>query len=96
MTGTYRLSNAAVDDLYRLWLYGLGMWGEERADRYYADFFRHFDLLAAQPLLYPAVDHIKPGYRRSLCGRDSVYYRIDGNVVEIMAILGQQDTDKWM
>ena len=35
-------------------------------------------------------------YRRSVCGVDSIYYRIVGNTVEIMRILGQQDVDDWL
>ena len=59
-------------------------------------FFRHFEQLAAQPLLYPAVDGIRDGYRRSLCGRDSVYYRVKADTIEIMAIIGRQDLEKWL
>jgi toxin ParE1/3/4 len=43
------------------------------------------------PSLYQAVDDIRPGYRRSVCGVDSIYYRAVDDIVEIMRILGQQD-----
>jgi len=66
------------------------------ADEYYAAFFEHFAQLAAQPLLYPAVDDIHEGYRRSVCGKDSIFYRVDGEIIEIMAILGHQDSNKWL
>ena len=55
-----------------------------------------FDKLAEQPLLYPTVDDIREGYRRSVCGTDSIYYRIEGQTVEIMAVIGQQDVDEWL
>jgi toxin ParE1/3/4 len=45
-------------------------------------------------LRYQAVDEIRKGYRRSVCGVDSIYYRIKGDDVEIMAIIGQQDIEK--
>ncbi len=83
-------------DLKRIWNYGLERWGVEAADRYHAAFFRHFEQLAAQPLLYPAVDDIRDGYGRSMCGRDSVYYRVKANTIEIMAIIGRQDLEKWL
>lgn len=51
-----------------------------------------FGLLAAKPYLAPAVDDVRKGYRRSVCGADSIYYRIEGNTIDIMAILGRQDT----
>jgi toxin ParE1/3/4 len=46
--------------------------------------------------LYQTVDDIREGYRRSVCGVDSIYYRIVGDTVEIMCILGQQDVDEWI
>ena len=65
------------------------------ADEYYATFFDHFEQLAEQPHLHPA-DNIREGYRRSVCGSESVYYRIVDEVVEIMAIIGRQDADDWL
>jgi toxin ParE1/3/4 len=47
--------------------------------------------LAENPRLWPAVDHIRPGYRRSVYGRHSIYYRIDPDAIVIVRILGQQD-----
>ena len=97
--GSYRLSDNAESDLYRIWLYGLDQWGLNKADTYVAAFFEHFDVLADNPFQYPAVDEIRDGYRRSVCGTDSVYYRIvddETNVVEIMAIIGKQDTNQWL
>ena len=43
------------------------------------------------------IDHatlIREGYRRSVCGADSIYYRINGDTVEIMNILGQQNINE--
>jgi len=37
------------------------------------------------------VDAIKKEYRRCVCGVDSIYYKINENIVEIMAIVGRQD-----
>ncbi len=94
--GNYRLSNNAEADLYRIWLFGLERWGQEAADQYFNDFIQHFQQLADNPLLHPAVDHIRQGYRRSVCGSDSVYYRVEGETVEILAVIGQQDLSEWL
>ncbi|MGB5520307.1 MAG: type II toxin-antitoxin system RelE/ParE family toxin [Gammaproteobacteria bacterium] len=94
--GNYRLSENAKADLTRVYRRGLREYGEAQADKYYQAFFERFEQLAEQPLLYQAVDDILPGYRRSVCGSDSIYYRIDGETVEIMAIIGQQDLDEWV
>ena len=91
--GNYKLSPNAEADLYRIWLRGLCEHGEAQADKYYAAFFERFEQLAEHPYLYPSVDFIREGYRRSVCGVDSIYYRIEDNAVEIMSILGRQDVD---
>ena len=91
----YRLSPNAQADLERIWFYGLEQWGVEAADKYYHAFLSHFEYLAEQPLLYP-VSSIRDNYRRSVCGRDSVFYRTDGPNIEIMAIIGRQDLHRWV
>ncbi|MCF6252454.1 MAG: type II toxin-antitoxin system RelE/ParE family toxin [Methylococcaceae bacterium] len=63
-------------------------------DKYYNDFFDRFEQLAKQPFLYQPVDYISKGYRRSVCGVDSIYYCIEDNTVEIMNILGNQDANE--
>ena len=76
---------------------GLRMYGEAQADKYFNKFFERFEQLADQPLLYTSVDEIRSGYRRCVCGVDNIYYRISQEYsVEIMAIIGQQDTVKWL
>lgn len=88
---SYKLSNEARSDLIEIARYGDEHFGTEQSDRYRDRFKRHFELLARQPTLFPAVDHIRVGYRRSVCGVHSVYYRIDEETVEIMRIIGRQD-----
>lgn len=78
--GTYKLSENAKLDLIRIYTRGLLEHGESKADGYYNAFFDRFEQLAEQPLSYPAVDEIRPGYRRSLCGVDSIYYRIQSGL----------------
>lgn len=92
----YRLTENAKADLTRIYRRGLREYGEAQADKYYMAFFESFDKLAEQPLHYQAVDDIRPGYRRSVCGMDSIYYRINGETVEIMAIIGHQDLQEWI
>lgn len=94
--GSYRLTEEAEADLIRIHQWGVRTHGEPQADAYYFQFFERFAQLAEQPLLYPIVDDIRKGYRRSVCGTDSIYYRIEGEMVEIMTIIGQQDTAEWL
>jgi toxin ParE1/3/4 len=91
---SYKLSLMAKADLREIYRYGVIEYGEKQADRYYADFFARFEQIAENPLLYPAVDHIREGYRRGVCGVHAIYYRIGNDTVEIMRLLGRQDTSK--
>jgi toxin ParE1/3/4 len=94
--GSYKLSEDAQADLIRIHQRGVRQYGEAQADKYYYDFIERFEQLAEQPYIYQAVDDIRGGYRRSVCGVDSIYFRVDGDTVEIMSILGQQDADNWL
>jgi len=94
--GRYRISQEAEADLVRIHQYGVRNYGEQKADQYFYAFFDRFEKLANNPHLYSNVEHIRLGYRRSVCGVDNIYYRIDGNDIEIMAIIGQQDTKQWL
>ena len=87
----YRLSNEAKEDLIRIHHYGVEKFGETQADKYFDSFFEYFDIIAQRPISFESVDYIKTGYRRCVCGSDSIFYRINNGVVEIMAIIGRQD-----
>jgi len=87
----YRLSNDAKEDLIRIHHYGIEKFGMSQADKYFDTFFEYFDIIAQRPFSFESVDYIKKGYRRCVCGSDSIYYRINKDVVEIMAIVGRQD-----
>ena len=87
----YRLSNAAKDDLIRIHRYGVKKIGMAQADKYFESFFEYFNIIAQRPYSFESVDFIKEGYRRCVCGSDSIYSKINDNIVEIMAIIGKQD-----
>lgn len=87
----YRLSNAAKEDLIRIHHFGVQKFGVTQADIYFDTFFDYFEIIAGRPFAFESVDYIKPGYRRCPCGSDTIYYRINDNMVEIMAIVGMQD-----
>ena len=90
----YRLSEAAKQDLVEIAQYGDQYFGLAQSDNYRAQLTARFSLIAIQPELYPAVDHIRQGYRRSVCGAHAIYYQVnrDTNTVDIIRIIGRQDT----
>ena len=90
----YRLTQKAEHDLLNIALYGIGQFGVDRSRRYYDKPEERFDELAERPERYPLVEHIRKGYRRSVCGVHSIYYRIDQDGVEIVRVLSRQDLTK--
>jgi len=87
----YRLSNEAKADLIRIHQYGVEKFGMAQADKYFDTFFEYFEIISQRPFSFESVDHIKKGYRRCVCGSDSIYYKINEDFVDIMAIVGRQD-----
>ncbi|MFT6201968.1 MAG: toxin ParE1/3/4 [Candidatus Endobugula sp.] len=92
--GSYKLSQDAKSDLKRIYRRGVLEFGEERADKYFDAFFIRFEEIAENPFQYQLVEHIKEGYRRSPCGSDNIYYLINGDITEIMNIIGKQDVEE--
>ena len=92
----YRLSNEAKEDLIRIHHYGVEKFGISQADKYFETFFDYFDIIAERPFSFESVDYIKKGYRRCVCGSGSIYYRLNNDVVEIMAIIGRQDFNNFI
>ncbi len=87
---SYKLSNEAKNDLIRIHQYGVKRFGMAQADSYFNTFFQYFDRIAEHPFSFESVDHIKKEYRRCVCGVDSIFFKVNGNSVEIMAIVGKQ------
>jgi toxin ParE1/3/4 len=92
----YRLTEEAKEDLRRIYEYGYKEFGENLADEYFHSFFEAFIKIAESPLIYQSVDNIRLCYRRCPHRSDVIYYRINQDTIEIMAIIGGQDTDVWL
>ncbi len=90
----YRLSNEAKSDLIRIHQYGVKKFGMTQADKYFEAFFEYFDIISQRPFSFESVHYIKEDYRRCVCGVDSIYFKINENVVEIMSIVGRQNLNE--
>ena len=88
---SYKLSVVAKEDLIRIHEYGTRNFGEARADKYFAAFFDRFEEIAQRPYSFEDVSYISSGYRRCVCGVDTIYFRIENDWAEIMTIIGRQD-----
>ncbi len=87
----YKISNAAQEDLIRIYQYGVKKFGEAQADKYYDTLFEYFELISQRPFSYESVEYLRKDYRRCVCGSDSIFFRVNDGNVEIMAIVGKQD-----
>ncbi len=92
----YVLTQNAKDDLFRIYSFGSEEFGEKAADLYFNSLFTAFGTISEDPYIYQTVDHISAGYRRYTHKSDSIYYRINSNIIEITAILGRQNYDTWL
>ena len=90
----YILSNTAKEDLIRIHQYGTKKFGPNQADKYYNDFFEAFNSISTRPFSFESVDYIRIGYRKCVCGSDTIFFRATENVAQIMTIIGKQDVDR--
>jgi len=94
---SYKLAESAKEDLIQIYEYGFHKFGEQQADKYFERFFQYFDTIAQRPYSFESVDYIKLGYRKCPCGVDTIFYKInEDQIVEIMAIIGRQEIEKWI
>ena len=89
----YRISNEAKEDLICIHHYGVKKFGIQEAEKYFDNFFKYFEIIAERPFAFESVNYLKKDYRRCVCGSDSIYYKVNNEVVEIMTIIGQQDLE---
>ena len=90
----YRLSNEAKNDLIRIHHYGVVKFGMTQADKYFESFFEYFDIISQRPYSFESAEHIKKDYRRCTCGVDSIYFKVNEDIIDIMAIVGRQDLNE--
>jgi len=92
----YSLTDEAKEDLRRIYEYGYKEFGEGQADEYFHSFFEAFLKISESPLIYQSVDSVRQGYRGCPHRSDVIYYRVKQSTIEIMAVIGGQDTDVWL
>lgn len=92
---SYKLSNEAKEDLIRIHHNGVLNFGTKQADKYFNSFFDYFKKIAENPYSFESVDQIREGYRRCVCGVDTIYFKLNENIqqVEIMAIIGRKNVE---
>ncbi len=87
----YFLTRVAKEDLWRIYEFGVYKFGEVQAEKYFNMMHDCFDKIAANPYMFPETIKNKNTYRFCVCGVDTIYYKINGDVIEIITIIGRQD-----
>ena len=88
---SYKLNIQAEEDLARIFEYGMGRFGLLQANKYYDMLFDCFSKIASNPYLFPEAIRFRQGYRYCVCGVDTIFYKINVDAIEIMAIIGRQN-----
>lgn len=87
----YKLNIQVEEGLTRIFEHCIGQFGLKQADKYYEIFFECFFKIASNPFHFPNSNHFRKGYRFCVCGVDTIFYKINGDEIEIMAIIGRQN-----
>ena len=86
----YHLSKKAIADLDGIWLYSAQTWTTEQADRYYELIFDEIKAICRNIHSGKSMDHIRTGYHASKVKSHLIFYRVTGDVVEIIRILHER------
>ena len=81
------LSPLAQADIDGIWDYTADHWNEQQADAYVGVIRAAIERVAKRPQLGRACDKLRAGYRRIDAGSHVVFFRVNGDVAEVIRIL---------
>jgi len=87
----YRISQQAIEDLDKIWLYTFNKWSKEQADRYFDLIIAEIEFIADNYLIGKSVEETRQNYRVTKIKSHLIYYRkVENEIVEIVRILHQR------
>ncbi len=89
MTGEYRLSERAAQDIADIYVYSHTRWGEERADAYVESLYRGLKQLAARPDRNTSRNKRSAPFRMTAVQQHFILFEMLNDEVIILAILHQ-------
>ncbi len=90
MNSKYRISEKAIFDLDKIWLYTLNKWSREQADRYHNLIINEIKFIVDNYELSRKMDHVRTGYRMSKVKSHLIFFKkTEDNIIEIIRILHQ-------
>ena len=88
---SYRISEKAIEDIEKIWVYTYEKWSIEQADRYYNLIINEIEYIANNFMSGKSMEHIKEGYRASIVKSHLIFYkRTNDNQLLIIRILHQR------
>lgn len=89
---TYRLSRKAEEDILQIYVTGVGLFGVDQAERYYAGLEQAFLFLAQFPYAAPQRTELSRSSRMHPYKSHLIVYRLDGRNIVIQRVRhGQED-----
>jgi toxin ParE1/3/4 len=86
----YRISEKAVSDLEKIWLYTFNKWSREQADKYYSIIINEIEFIENNYEFCRNMDYVRPGYRMSKVKSHMIFFKkTTDNLIEIISILHQ-------
>ncbi|WP_312765367.1 type II toxin-antitoxin system RelE/ParE family toxin [Epilithonimonas sp.] len=88
----YNISNEALNDLEKIWLYTFENWSIEQADRYFNLIMDEIEYISENPKSGKDYNEIRKGYFRSRVKSHFIFYKINlkKERIDIIRILHQQ------
>lgn len=87
----YRISQQAIEDLDKIWIYTLNKWSKEQADRYFDLIMAEIDFIADNYLIGKSAEQTRKNYRVTKIKSHLIFYRkVENEIVEIVRILHQR------
>ena len=87
MVKKYVVRQAAKDDIKAIGRYTLQEHGKQQRDAYLLGMQEQFTLLSQSPTIGRLRDEIRTGYYSKSYGEHVIFYRINNDLIEIMAVL---------
>ncbi|NJK86461.1 MAG: type II toxin-antitoxin system RelE/ParE family toxin [Bacteroidales bacterium] len=90
MIKKYRISEKAISDLEKIWLYTFNKWSREQADRYHNLIVDEIEYIVENFEFCRKMDYVRAGYRMSKVKSHLIFFKkAEDNIIEIIRILHQ-------
>ena len=83
-------SPLAEEDLLDIWLYSYGKWGENQASQYLLQLETGMLSLSSNPVVGKSREGVRLGYRSIQINRHVIYYRLEGEIINIVRVLHER------